>query len=69
WTSQMDDAFINALLKNGMESHLLTKSYIYLVRNHDMMRAFFGCPINMRKQVLMEMMYGDDGPPPAPSSI
>ncbi|GAV74331.1 hypothetical protein CFOL_v3_17811 [Cephalotus follicularis] len=51
------------------ESHLLTKSYIYLVRNPDMMRAFFGCPIRMRKQVLMEMVYGDDGSPSVPSSI
>ncbi|GAV78637.1 LOW QUALITY PROTEIN: Myb_DNA-bind_3 domain-containing protein, partial [Cephalotus follicularis] len=48
------------LAEIDVEPHLLTKSYIYLVRNPDMMRAFFGCPISMRKQVLMEMMNGND---------
>ncbi|GAV78975.1 LOW QUALITY PROTEIN: Myb_DNA-bind_3 domain-containing protein, partial [Cephalotus follicularis] len=48
------------LVNIDVEPHLLTKSYIYLVRNPDIMRAFFGCPISMRKQVLMEMMYSDD---------
>ncbi|GAV61532.1 LOW QUALITY PROTEIN: Myb_DNA-bind_3 domain-containing protein, partial [Cephalotus follicularis] len=55
-----EEELFAVLVDIDVEPQLLTKSYIYLVRNIDMKRAFPCCLFNMRKHVLMEMMFGDE---------
>lgn len=52
-----------SLLKDiGIEPHLLSTSYLYLIKNSDMLRALIGYPIEMRKELLLEMIYGPSFP-------
>ncbi|KAK2663187.1 hypothetical protein Ddye_001761 [Dipteronia dyeriana] len=48
----------NDLQAMRFEQSILTDAYLYLVENPDKRRAFFGCPLESRKDLLEMMMYG-----------
>lgn len=50
------------LVNIGVEKHLRYKAYTFLVEHPERARAFFGYPVDERKDFLLEMMYGPDDP-------
>jgi hypothetical protein len=45
------------LVKIGVDVHLRYRAYTFLVANAGRVRAFFGCPAEERKELLLHMMH------------
>lgn len=45
------------LVRIGVERQLRFRAYTFLIANAGRVRAFFGCPIEERKEFLLQMMY------------
>ncbi|EEF45345.1 conserved hypothetical protein [Ricinus communis] len=50
------------LVKIGLERHLRYTAYTFLTQDPVRVRAFFGYPVNERKDFLLQMMYGPQDP-------
>ncbi|XP_065851687.1 uncharacterized protein [Euphorbia lathyris] len=51
-----DGSIWNELKNLSIEPHLMQSSYLFLVKNPDMLKTLLGCPIEDRKSLLMLMM-------------
>ncbi|XP_065878468.1 uncharacterized protein [Euphorbia lathyris] len=51
-----DGSIWNELKNLSIEPHLMQNSYLFLIKNPDMLKALLGCPIEDRKSLLMLMM-------------
>lgn len=40
----------------GFDANEICGAYLFLVKNPDSARVIFGCPLQMRKKILEEMM-------------
>ncbi|KAK3211592.1 hypothetical protein Dsin_016298 [Dipteronia sinensis] len=49
----------NDLQAMGFAQSILTDAYLYLIENPDKRMAFFGCPLEGRKDLLEMMIYGN----------
>ena len=45
-----------------IESHLFSRAYLYLLDHPERIRAVIGCPEEKRKELLLEMVCGPNGP-------
>uniref|UniRef100_A0A2P2MZ03 Uncharacterized protein MANES_03G183000 n=1 Tax=Rhizophora mucronata TaxID=61149 RepID=A0A2P2MZ03_RHIMU len=50
------------LLRIGIEQHLRYKAYSFLTSDPARVRALLGCPVDERKDLLRQMMYGPEDP-------
>ncbi|KAI9122552.1 hypothetical protein K1719_006392 [Acacia pycnantha] len=44
-----------------IERQLFTRVYLYLLDNPERIRAVIGCPLDKRKELLLEMVFGPIG--------
>lgn len=51
------------LVELGIEPHMQFNAYLFLIQKPDMVRAFLGCPMERRKELLLHMMFGPSIPP------
>jgi len=53
-----EDEIFTKLKNIGVPNHFQIEAFLFLIDSQSKMRAFFGCPGERRRKLLLHIMYG-----------